>query len=107
MHAIACCISIVLCAYLQVHMQAWTCAGHFVLLFHQPTHMPTSHSACAGTQGGLCHVCSAGHYDKDLFIGIAAHVSAHFTQYETEGLVQLVGAMHAAGQYGTEMLDDM
>ncbi|KXZ54799.1 hypothetical protein GPECTOR_4g870 [Gonium pectorale] len=47
------------------------------------------------------------YYDKDLFAGIAANISANFTKYETEQLLKVLGACLDFGHYEQAAFDDI
>lgn len=49
----------------------------------------------------------ASYYDKDLFAGIAANVSANFTKYDTEGLLKVLSAFLEFGFYEQAAFDDI
>ncbi len=47
------------------------------------------------------------YYDKDLFTGVAANVSANFTKFETEQLLKLLSAFHTFNHYDQAAFDDV
>lgn len=49
----------------------------------------------------------ANYYDQDLFNGIAANVSANFTKYETEQLLDVLAAFKSFNHLPVEALDDI
>eukprot|EP00201_Polytomella_parva_P022376 CAMPEP_0175049060 /NCGR_PEP_ID=MMETSP0052_2-20121109/6532_1 /TAXON_ID=51329 ORGANISM="Polytomella parva, Strain SAG 63-3" /NCGR_SAMPLE_ID=MMETSP0052_2 /ASSEMBLY_ACC=CAM_ASM_000194 /LENGTH=300 /DNA_ID=CAMNT_0016313187 /DNA_START=153 /DNA_END=1055 /DNA_ORIENTATION=- len=49
----------------------------------------------------------ANYYDKDLFTGIEANVSANFTKFETEQLLQIVATFDAFNHSSVAFLDDV
>ncbi|KAG2490803.1 hypothetical protein HYH03_010725 [Edaphochlamys debaryana] len=48
-----------------------------------------------------------GYYDKDLYAGIAANISANFTKYETEQLLPILSAFLEYGFYNQVAFDDI
>ncbi|GLC52963.1 hypothetical protein PLESTB_000693300 [Pleodorina starrii] len=47
------------------------------------------------------------YYDKDLFTGVAANISANFTKYETDQLLKVLGAFLEFQHYDLAAFDDI
>ncbi|GFR50356.1 hypothetical protein Agub_g12566 [Astrephomene gubernaculifera] len=47
------------------------------------------------------------YYDKDLFTGVAANISANFTKFETEQLLKVLSAFLEFGHYDQTAFDDI
>lgn len=55
----------------------------------------------------MTHGFRVNYYDKDLFTGVAANVSANFMKYETEQLLKVLGAFLEFQHYDQAAYDDI
>lgn len=88
--------------------------GDLPLTLHAVRHAPCSHTLLLLAPLTLTFAPltptlppRVNYYDKDLFTGVAANVSANFTKYETEQLLKLLSAFHTFNHYDQAAFDDI